>query len=378
MARIAAWWRALSPNAQRGVVGGGVGVLAIALISGLVLAGGSGDEEAAPTTTTTTTEATTTTTEIVTTTTEPPTGPVAPLTGLRVADAALVARPPLAVKVDNLDANGETAVPQLGLLKADVVFEEIVEGNITRLVAVFHSQQPGRVGPVRSARTTDVQLLPQLGRPLLAWSGGNAGVVSAVRSSPSIIDAGVDRAPGSYSRQGPHRAPHNLYVEADQLWGLAPAGTPAPGPLFSYRTPGQAPPAGARQALGVDLTWGGGGASSPVSWRWDENIRSWVRNQNGRFHTDQSGQAITAKNVVVLVTEYGQSAADTRSPEALTVGSGELFAYTNGRVIHGTWSRPDASKPAVLVDDAGAPVLLSPGQTWVELPRPGGVTTVFR
>ena len=92
-------------------------------------------------------------------------------------------RPALAVKVDNLDANGETAVPQLGLLKADVVFEEIVEGNITRLVGVFHSQQPGRVGPVRSARTTDVQLLPQLGRPLLAWSGGNAGVVRLVSSN---------------------------------------------------------------------------------------------------------------------------------------------------------------------------------------------------
>ena len=106
-----------------------------------------------------------------------------------------------------------------------MVFEEIVEGNITRLVGVFHSPQPGRVGPVRSARTTDVQLLPQLGRPLLAWSGGNAGVVAAVRSSPSIIDAGVDVATGSYSRQGPHPAPHNLYVEADQLWQVAPAGT---------------------------------------------------------------------------------------------------------------------------------------------------------
>ena len=376
MDRIAAWWRALSPNARRGVVGGGLGVLALALIGGLVLASG-GDEEAAPTTTTTAVP-TTTTTSIVTTTTEPPTGPVAPLTGLRVADAALVARPALAVKVDNLDAPGETAVPQLGLLKADVVFEEIVEGNITRLVGIFHSQQPGRVGPVRSARTTDVQLLPQFGRILLGWSGGNAGVVGAVRSNPAIIDAGVDVATGSYSRQGPHPAPHNLYVEADQLWGVAPEGTPPPPALFQYRSPGQELPPEARQALGVDLSWGGGAVTAPVSWRWDENLRVWVRSQRGRFHVDQGGEAITAKNVVVLVTEYGRSAADTRSPEAQTVGSGELFAYVNGRVIHGRWDRPDVAKPATLVDDAGQPVLLSPGQTWVELPRSGGVTTVFR
>lgn len=378
MERIAAWWRALSPNARRGVVGGGVGVLAVALVGGLVLAGGGGEEEAAPTTTTTTAAPTTTTTAIVTTTTEPPTGPIAPLTGLRVADPALVARPPLAVKVDNLDAAGETAVPQLGLLQADVVWEEIVEGNITRLVAVFHSQQPGRVGPVRSARTTDVALLPQLGRPLLGWSGGNDGVVRAVRSSPSIIDAGVDVATGSYSRQGPHPAPHNLYVEADELWAKAPAGTPPPPALFSYRTPGQAPPPEARQALGVDLSWGGGVAVAPVSWRWDENLRSWVRSQRGRFHVDQGGEAITAKNVVVMVTEYGRSAADARSPEALTVGSGELFVYTNGRVIHGRWDRPDGNRPATLVDDAGRPVLLSPGQTWIELPRSGSTTTIFR
>ncbi|MEZ5180809.1 MAG: DUF3048 domain-containing protein [Acidimicrobiales bacterium] len=345
------------------------------LIGGLVLASG-GDEEAAPTTTTTAVP-TTTTTSIVTTTTEPPTGPVAPLTGLRVADAA--GGPPGAGGQGRQPRrSGETAVPQLGLLKADVVFEEIVEGNITRLVGIFHSQQPGRVGPVRSARTTDVQLLPQFGRILLGWSGGNAGVVGAVRSNPALIDAGVDVATGSYSRQGPHPAPHNLYVEADQLWGTAPEGTPPPPALFQYRSPGQELPPEARQALGVDLSWGGGAVTAPVSWRWDENLRVWVRSQRGRFHVDQGGQAITAKNVVVLVTEYGRSAADTRSPEAQTVGSGELFAYVNGRVIHGRWDRPDVAKPATLVDDAGQPVLLSPGQTWVELPRSGGVTTVFR
>ena len=251
-----------------------------------------------------------------------------------------------------------------------------MEGNITRLVAVFHSQQPGTVGPVRSARTTDVQLLPQLGHPLLAWSGGNEGVVAAVQSSPYLINVGADAAPGSYFRDTSRRAPHNLYVRADELFGRAPAGTPGPTPLFLYRKPGQANPPTAQGAQGVELNWGGGGASSNVGWRWDPEARVYLRQQRGRPHLDSEGEQLNATNVVVMATNYGQSAADTRSPEAQTVGSGELFVFTNGAVIHGRWDRPDVAKPATLVDDSGAPVLLTPGRTWIELPRPGGTTVV--
>lgn len=377
MSRIAELWSGLTPNARRGVVGGAVGVAALGLVAAVALSGGGGDDTAAkpkPTTTTSTTAAATTTT------TAAPTGPVAPLTGLQVPeqDASLLFRTALAVKVDNLDAPGESAVPQTALPKADVVFEEVVEGNITRLVAVFHSHQPGTVGPVRSARTTDVELLPQLGHPLLAWSGGNAGVVNAVQSSPFIINAGADAMPGSYFRDGSRRAPHNLYVRGDELWTKAPAGTPGPNALFQYRKKGEKNPSLARKSQGVDLSWGGGAASSNVSWRWDGQARVYKRNQRGRPHTDSGGAQLTAKNIVVMVTEYVPSYADSRSPQAKTVGSGELFVFTNGRVIHGRWDRPDIAKPATLVNDKGAPVLLSPGQTWIELPKSGGTAAITR
>ena len=102
----------------------------------------------------------------------------------------------------------------------------------------------------------------------------------------------------------------------------------------------------------------------------------YLRFQRGRAHKDSSGVQLSAKNVLVLVTTYGQSAADSRSPEAQTVGSGEAFVYTTGRVIHGRWNRPAIDKPTSVVDDAGRPVFFSPGQTWIELPRAGGVTTV--
>jgi len=340
---------------------------------------------AGPTITTTTAGPTITTTTAgpnttVATTSPPPppsgpttqvsTGNAAPFSG-RPVDAAQLNRPALAVKIDNFDAPSETAVPQTGLNKTDVVFEEIVEGDITRLVAVFQSQTPERVGPVRSARTTDLTILPQLGRPLLAWSGGNDGVVRAVHASPSIIDEGFDAVPSAYSRDRSRAAPHNLYVRPANLWARAPQGLAAPPPLFTYRAEGQPPPPTARPSSGVDLRWGPT-SQAPARWRWDANLHRYLREQRGRPHVDTDGSRLSATNVVVLVTEYGRSPADTRSPEAHTVGAGEAFVFTDGSVVHGHWDRPDVNRPATLTDDAGAPIALTPGNTWVELPMPGG------
>jgi hypothetical protein len=360
-----AWFAALSPRGRAGLIGGAVAVV-LALVAAVAFAGG-GDDTAAPvTTTTSTTEAE------ITTTSEPATGPVAPLTGLRMGDASAATRPALAVKVDNLDVTGESAVPQAGLSRADVVFEEIVEGNITRLVAVFHSQAPGnRVGPVRSARTTDIQILPQLGRTLLAWSGGNDGVTAAVHAAPTIIDLGHDRASSSYTRDRSRRAPHNLYVDAGRLFGLAPDEITPPSPIFSYRDEDEAVHPSATPSTGVDITWGGGAASSPAGWTWNPDLELYERSQRGRPHEDEDGP-IVSQNVVVLVTEYGQSAADSRSPEAHTIGSGEAFVFTDGSVVVGRWERPSAVVPAKLTAADGAVIELTPGQTWIELPRAGG------
>lgn len=356
--------RRFSARTKWATVAGGV-LAVVAVVAAVVASGGQDDKPVAVARTSTTS---------TTATAEPkPSGPAWPLTGLALADPASADRPALVVKIDNLDIAGESAVPQSGLAKADVVVEEIVEGDITRLVAVFHSQNPGRVGPVRSARTTDVHLLPQFGRVLLAWSGGNGGVVAAVHGSSSIIDVGHDAASGSYARDRSRKAPHNLYVEANELWGRS-GDAPAPRQMFFYRTAGQPVVASAQPSKGVDLTWGGGRFSSPVSWRWNAKRQLFERSQNGRPHLDADGSQLVAKNVVVLVTRYGRSPADTRSPEAVTTGSGDAFAFTNGRMIRARWDRPSEDRPASLVDRTGAPIFLTPGQTWIELPRVAGTT----
>ncbi|HEY4376994.1 MAG TPA: DUF3048 domain-containing protein [Acidimicrobiales bacterium] len=369
------WWAGLTRQ-QQVIAGLGAAIGVVVLGIGAALAAGSGGGHKAAVTTTTVATTTTTTAPKATTTTAPPTGPVAPLTGLHVSDPTVLFRPAMAVKIDNLDAPHETAVPQKGLNQADIVFEEVVEGNITRLVGVFQSQAPDPVGPVRSLRTTDVHLLPQLSHPLVVFSGGNQGVLAASLTADFVVRS-EDAVPSAFFRDHSRRAPHNLYVHPAQVWSSLPPGQRLPAPLFTYLAAGEPRPAGASAASGVDLTWGGGAASSPVSWRWDPATKQYLRTQNGRPHMDaDSNTQLSATNVVVLATTYGQSPADLRSPEANSVGSGEAWVLSGGVVVHGTWNRPTEQSPPVLTDSSGQPIKLTPGRTWIELPKAGGATIV--
>ncbi len=305
-----------------------------------------------------------------------PAGPaIAPFTGLAVDDPSVLARPPLVVKIDN----HPDAPPQRGLNQADVVYEEVVEG-LTRFAAVFQSQDTpsapdnpdlAAVGPIRSARTTDIDILAGLSRPLLAWSGGNAGVQRAITTAADegeLVDVGFDAhsIEAGYFRDDHTARPHNLYANMKAIYAfLAPeldGGATEPAPLFSYRAEGEAPSGGV-DVVGAKLTMD----STPVQWQWDADSSSWLRLQYGRPHVDADAQPVAPANVVVMFVGYQASPADRRSPEAVTVGEGEAWVFTGGKVIAGTWSRPDRSRPAALVDEAGAPIALTPGRTWVEL-----------
>ncbi len=302
----------------------------------------------------------------------PDNGSAAPLTGLPVPDPAVLGRAALAVKIDNLDIAGETARPQTGLAYADLVVEEVVEGGITRFVAVLHSTDAPEVGPVRSARTTDVHLLPILGRPLFAYSGGNPGVLRAVADSPSLEDRGGEWAP-AYARDGSRRAPHNLYLRPWEIWARTGAAT-VPPPLATFRPRGQGSPVG-EPVAGVALGFGGI-AGAPASWRWLPEEGRWLRQQRGSVHLDGSGYAVGPRNVVVMITDYVESPVDTRSPEAVSIGGGEAWVLTDGKLVRGRWQRASVDAPLAFVDEGGAPVTLSAGRTWIEMVRPGVAAVV--
>ncbi len=275
-----------------------------------------------------------------------------PLTGQYGPSA--VTRPALAIKIDNVDG----ARPHIGLNRADVVYEEMVEGNLTRLIGVYHSQSPPVVGPVRSVRVSDFDVLAPYNRPLLAASGANPGVLRALRAAP-VVNVNALKV-DEYWRDSSRRAPHNLLTSPPGLWSHAPAGSGPPPVMF---TTAARPSVGEPRPGGVAIEFG----RASVRWRWDKGAQVWRRSQNGTAHVDSTGRPIGAENVIVMVVKYTANAIDAQSPEAHTVGRLRALVFTNGTWIDGFWERSSAAEPIRFVDGDGDPIVLRPGQTWIEL-----------
>lgn len=280
----------------------------------------------------------------------------APLTGLPV-DATVASRPALAVKIDN----SPPARPQWSLNQADLVIEENVEG-VTRFIAVFHSQTPDRVGPVRSARTTDPDLLAALNRPILAFSGGNPYVTSYVRGAHALgwLSNLSAQSAACYWRSDLRSSPHNLMLDPTCAWESTTYAGPAR-PLFEHGH--TETPVGGDPELEFSVRMYG----LDVEWVWDAELGRYLRRQGGDWHVDALGDVVAATNVVELDVDYRTSAADPLSPEADTIGSGPAVVHRDGLVIAGGWSRADRFSRFVLTTDGGTPIALAPGTVFVEL-----------
>ena len=313
------------------------------VVFALAACSGGDDKKAAVKKTTTTAPATTTV----------PPSPVAPLTGLDDPTGASLKRPALSVKVENTSF----ARPQAGLDQADVVYEEVVEGGITRLVAIFNSQVPDVIGPVRSVRAMDPDIIWPLGG-IFTFSGGTSGNIDAAQAAPVTIvtennqDALIRNAPGQPSRE----APHNLYGLGPQLFAVDGKPVP-PAPLFQYYAKG-APPALASGVVSMHI---GFSDSYDPTYVWDVPSGTWKRSMVGAPHTTSNGNQLAPTNVVVQFTDY-PAESDGR-----TVGEGDVWVFSDGTVRTGRWIRPDHNQPARYVDPQGQPILLRPGSTWVEL-----------
>ena len=294
-------------------------------------------------------------------------GTVYPLTGLPITDPAAAARPALVVMIDN-DAS---ARPQAGLNAADIVFEHIIETQ-TRFAAVFQSQSSEPVGPIRSARETDVDLLDSLNRPLFAYSGGNPSVTAAIEASDFVDLSALDNSVytgGGFFRDDTRPEPSNEYASTTQLWTLAPDDAGPPPPQFRYRAQGEALLGEA--ASGVDIYLEG----LLVGWRFDAASGNYLRTNDGVAHLDASSEQISSRNLVVMVVDYPYSVTDARSPQADTIGYGEVWVFSDGALVRGVWTRADRFSPFELTGPNG-PITLTPGRTWVELARVGTFTAV--
>jgi hypothetical protein len=284
---------------------------------------------------------------------------VYPLTGVGKPDKEIMKRPALVVKIDN--ASG--ARPQTGFNAADIVYEEIVNDSLTRFAMVFHSQGSDPVGPIRSGRIQDIDLFGSYAGPLFAWSGGNATVTDAIRAS-DLIEIGPTRAYPAYFRSSSRSSPHNLYSNTSSLWGYTPPEATRPPQQFLYRAPKDRVQGEPSRGVAVTLD------SIDVVWDWDPEAQIYRRTMERSPHVDAAtGEQVTTDNVLVLVMQYAVGISG--SPDAQSVGKGEAYVFSGGKYVVGTWTRKDRTKPFVLRDNKGRKILLTPGRTFVELPRTG-------
>lgn len=292
---------------------------------------------------------------------EPPVPPKWPYTGKDALEDEDVTRRPLSVKIENSDASR----PQIGLNAADVVYETVVEGGITRFNAIYHSKVPKNLGPVRSARLSDQWIVPQYDG-LLFFSGrsGSVGAVLAKRDIP-VLEHG--RVPSAYYRVGNRSAPHNLLLDTKKAFKVAEAKghrmTSEAIPLEFDRRSDVSTPTVER----IDIPFS---TSNKVRWDYDEDSGLFKRWNDGREHRDQAtGKQITANNVVVMWAKYTEATHDMVGSVTWDIdmgGEGDVSVFKNGKRYDGTW-KADRKTPPRFVDDEGNPIKLHVGRTWFQV-----------
>ncbi|MGC5167619.1 DUF3048 domain-containing protein [Luteimicrobium sp. DT211] len=331
--------------------------VALTVVAVGLAAGCSGDKSPAPTTTVTGGVPTADKTAPPS-----PAGPtVWPLTGVetdKVAD-----RPALAVKIEN----STDARPQYGLEQADTVWEEVVEGGITRFLAVFQSKTPSRIEPIRSVRPMDPSIVAPL-HGVFAFSGGQTPFVNAAKKVSQVLT--MDGGSPGFNRDPNRAAPHNVFADTKDFFGQANSSRTTPPPQqFRF----------ARSLAQSTAVTSGKTAKkatihmSPAyvpGWTYDASKKVYLRDERGVASKSAEGVRLSGANVVVLrvkvVNTSYKDPAGNPVPDTVLKGSGSATVLSGGKAVTGKWSK--SSTGAVLrVTTGGKDILLAPGETWVEL-----------
>jgi len=305
----------------------------------------------------------------------PPPPPPCPLTGEPPPGGKPVPqRPVVAIKVENTT----DAYPLVGLQSADIIYEELVEGGITRFMAVYQCHDALEVGPVRSARTTDPQLLVQFDtHPILGYSGAQLAVTNAL-SHAGILAYDETSGFAAFTRApAPRATPHNLFVSTPKLYaraGKAGKSQGAPKPMFTY---GSQIPNPSRKVTGASIPFS---TSSVADWKWNATSGTWVRQLGGKPMMLESGGPIQATNLIVQEVVVTQSnlrdVLGNYSPELTLTGTGRAWILRGGRMVLGTWQRTGPLAVTQFKTKSGQVMPLAPGTTFVEL-MPKGQTPTF-
>jgi len=279
--------------------------------------------------------------------------PTAPLTGLADPTRVTSRRPAVTVKIDNT----YEAHPQYGIRQADVVYEEIVEGGITRLAAVFNSAAPARVGPVRSVRRTDREVVYPLGG-IFVFSGGAQYAIDSIKTAPVKLFSEANSGAMMY-RASNRPPPHNLFANVSLF--IRQGGRPRPPrALFTYS---RSAPRFSTRVRSFTVGFASGYATS---YAWDTKTASWDRSIFGALDRDATGRRVSPQNVIVMYVHY-LGGVGVEGAQAQLLGSGVAQVFTKHSVVRARWSRGSLRQPIVYKNRRGQVIALTSGRTWVEL-----------
>ncbi|HZC25388.1 MAG TPA: DUF3048 domain-containing protein [Actinopolymorphaceae bacterium] len=277
---------------------------------------------------------------------------VSPFTGQKVG----ATRPVLAVKIDNV----RQARPATGLAKADLIYVEQVEAGLARILAVFSSHLPGTVGPVRSARESDLELLREFGTPAFAYSGANSRVLPLIHKA-RLHDVSPARAGSTYFRGSSRPAPHNLYAKPSGLLAHAPKTSKAHDIGFRF---GAAPPGG-RPTGAVTVKY----PAFRATFRWSPGTHRWLVSMDGAAVRATNGVPPKPSTVVVQYVKIHPSRFGDKwgniTPYTQSVGSGKARVLRDGRAYDVRWSRPKPDAGTTFATASGKRMTFAPGQVWV-------------
>lgn len=261
----------------------------------------------------------------------------------------------LAVKIDNARA----ARPHTGLSAADVVYVEQVEGGLSRLMAVYASKLPKAVGPVRSARESDLELLRQFNRPTLAFSGAQGKLLPLIdKAALQAVPPG--KAADAYFRSKHRPSPHNLYLRPQRLMASAP-GMDALTTGFRFG----AAPTGGRATTSQTVRY----ELAEYTFTWSGSRNRWLVAMDGKAAETTDGKRIAVGTVVVQYVKVRKStfhdSLGKNTPYTETVGSGKARVLRDGRAYDVNWKRPKASAGTTFTTKDGKRVNFKRGQVWV-------------
>jgi len=284
--------------------------------------------------------------------------PVNSLTGIEGSDG-----PILVVKIDDTTY----AHPQVGLKDADVVYIEQVEGGLTRLAAVFSSKIPALVGPVRSARISDIELLAQYGKVGFAYSGAQRLLLPEIAAA-NLYDVGANKFGPQYYYNDPERiAPYAMMVKAPELLveaksrGMLPVSSASMGWKFGD-------PSEERVLIeSAHISW----PASSYDAQWSDKEKRWLLSHNGNINLDSKGYVLGPKTLVIQIVSITDSIYKDKvggvTPFSATVGSGSCYLLRNGGYLPCLWSRLSEDAGTTFTDLSGQEVTFEPGQIWFAL-----------